>query len=270
VSRLLVLLLLALPLAGQAATISGTACTPTVSTGCVILPLYLYNGTNSVSVQITGTWTGEIVFEGSNDNSNFRPLVAYAVPAMIGDLPPAPSATATANGFYTVPTRGAVHMRIRASAWTSGAAEVIPQPSTATVATDIVRAVGSTFGAVDVSGTVNLSSATLASMGNYICDTAESRRLSLTTTSTVIPAGAPIANRTSWTLLNQDSSKKVTCRVDPGDGGVPDCATPGFGITVQPNGGRLTIPVRESDVVRCVACVAGATIEYTEEACTAP
>lgn len=142
-----------------------------------------------------------------------------------------------------------------------GMGVTIPEP---------VRVVGPTFGEVQVSGTVDLSSATLAGMGNYVCTTAEAHRLSLGTTPIIIPVDGVIPNRTSWTLINQDSVKKVACRVDPGDGGVPDCDTPGFGITVQPNGGRLTFPVRETDIVRCVACSNGATVEHTEEACVAP
>lgn len=135
---------------------------------------------------------------------------------------------------------------------------------------DAVRVVGPTFGEVLVSGTVNLSSATLASMGNYVCSTSESRRLALGTTPVIVPTGAAMLNRTGWTLINQDGNKKVSCRVDPGDGGVPDCATPGFGITVQPNGGVLTLPIRASNTVRCVACTNGAVVEHTEEACVVP
>lgn len=134
----------------------------------------------------------------------------------------------------------------------------------------VVRVVGPTFGEVEVGGIVDLSSATLAAMGNVVCTAAESHRFNLTTTPLIIPQDDPIPNRTSWTVINQDSVKKISCRVDPGDGGVPDCATPGFGITVQPNGGTLTFPVRESDIVRCVACTTGATVEHTEEACVPP
>lgn len=241
-----------------AATINGTTC-PGI--GCVTS--YVPNS-SAVAVQVTGTWAGTLVFEGGNDGTTFTPLRGYPVAG--GSY----TTSTSSNGAWTVPTGGLAYVRTRASAWTSGSAVVLPQASTSPVAVDVVRAVGSTFGEVQVSGIVDLSSATLASMGNYVCAAAESHRLNLTTTPTIVPTGAPIANRTSWTLINQDSVKKVACRVDPGDGGVPDCNTPGFGITVQPNGGVLTFPVRESDIVRCVACTNGATVEHTEEACVAP
>lgn len=145
-------------------------------------------------------------------------------------------------------------------------AQGVPPPHNS----DLVRVVGPTFGEVQVSGTVSLSGSSLSSLGSDICTQAESHRMSLTTTPTIIPTEAPITGRTSWTVINIDNTKRVACRVDPGDGGVPDCDTPGFGITALPNGGTVSFSVRDSDTVRCVACTNGATIEHTEEACVAP
>lgn len=261
-TRLFVFLLLALPLMGRAATISSTTCP---GTGCVVT--YLGNlSATAVSVQVTGTWVGTLAFEGSNDGSNYVPLRGYPVAG--GSY----ASDTSGNGAWTLPAGGLLYVRVRASVWTSGTATVMPQPTSSPVAVDIVRAVGSTFGEVAVSGIVDLSSSTLASMGNYVCTAAEAHRLGLTTTPTVVPSEPPITGRTSWTVVNVDTvgTKTIACRVDPGDGGVPDCATPGFGLTVLPNGGSLTLPVRESDTIRCVACTATTTIEHTEEACVAP
>lgn len=140
----------------------------------------------------------------------------------------------------------------------------------------VVRVVGPTFGEVQVSGTVGLSSASLFALGSDVCVTSAAHRHTLTTTPEIIPANLPdggsgaLEGRTGWTVVNIDSVKRVSCLVDPGDGGVPDCDVPGSGITVFPNGGSLTYSVRQSNTVRCVACTNGATIEHVEEACTPP
>jgi hypothetical protein len=261
--RRVVVLLCLLPWLAHAENITSATCTPAVTTGCFTRNTV---GFSSVFVDVSGTWTGSLVFEvAGNAAGPWHSSRAYTP-----DGNGAYAVAVTANGSWSVPTFGAPLLRVRAAALSSGSATVTAQASSFQIPTDIVRAVGATFGEVQVSGTVDLSSATLASMGNYICAAAESHRLNLTTTPTIIPSEGPIAGRTSWTLVNVDSVKKVSCRVDPGDGGVPDCNTPGFGLTVQPNGGTLTFPVRESDTVRCVACTNGATVEHTEEACVAP
>lgn len=144
------------------------------------------------------------------------------------------------------------------------------------VVPDPVRVVGPTFGAVEVTGTVDLSSATQFSLGAEVCTLAEARRYVLTTTPTILPPNLPdggtgaMENRTRWLIANIDGVKNVSCRKDPGDGGVPDCAIPGFGLTALAAGGSYQVPVRQSDTMRCVACTNGATIEVTEEACVAP
>jgi hypothetical protein len=263
--HILSVLVVLLPLLSPAATISSTTCASPSTTGCVTLSFTNYPSTiSAVGTQVTGTWVGTIEFQGSVDGVNYTPLRGYPVGGG------AYASSTSANGAWTVLTAGMLYYRARATAWTSGSATVSLHVTSSPFMPDVIRAVGATFGEVQVSGTVDLSSATLASMGNYICAAAESHRLNLTTTPTIIPSEGPIAGRTSWTLVNVDSVKKVSCRVDPGDGGVPDCNTPGFGLTVQPNGGTLTFPVRESDTVRCVACTNGATVEHTEEACVAP
>ena len=333
--RPFVLAALLFSITSSAATISSSTCP---GSGCNVSYV---SGTAHLSIQVTGTWSGSIVFEGSHDNNTYVPLRAY--PAAGGPY----VAGLNSNGAWLVPTSGLLYFRSRATAWTAGVATLTSYSSTAgapadsvqatvqtpdgglpvavggvvavsspdgglpvtpgaatvstvlttpdgglpvslgaaTVSTVLmtpdgglpvavdapVRVVGPTFGEVQVSGVVDLSSATLASMGNYVCTSAEAHRLSLTTTPTIIPT-TPIANRTSWTLINVDTvgTKTVACRVDPGDGGVPDCTTPGFGLTVFPNGGTLTFPVRESDTVRCRACTATTTVEHVEEACVAP
>lgn len=263
--RTLLLLLCLLALPTRAATLSTTTCTSTVKTGCVILDLSTLNQLPStVGVQLSGTWTGTVQFEKSINGSIYVSVVAS---------PSTNSAwvtQASENGGWTADVAGYKFFRVRASELTAGTVTVDLAPSTARPMVDLVRAVGSTFGEVQVSGTTSLSNSTLGALGTVTCTQAEAHRLSLTTTPIVIPTEPPISGRTGWTVINVDSVKKVACRVDPGDGGVPDCNTPGFGLTAFPNGGTITFPVRESDTVRCVACTNGAAIEHTEEACVSP
>lgn len=136
-------------------------------------------------------------------------------------------------------------------------------------APDVVRVVGPTFGNVIVSGTVDLSTTTLGTLGAQTCELGETRRVTVTTTPSLVPS-VGMTNRTAITLINTSNSREVSCRPDPGDGGVPDCASPGFGVTLFNQGGSVKFPVRETKPVRCVACAGTAPVEYQEESCVAP
>lgn len=261
--QIAVLAVLLLPLLSPAATISSTSCTSPNLTGCVTLSLVNFPAnTSAVAVQVTGTWVGTLEFQGSVDGTNYTTLRGYPVGG--GSY----ASEASANGAWTALTSGLLHFRVRATSWSSGSATVTLNPTAAGVVPDVVRAVGPTFGEVQVSGTMDLSSATLASMGNFICTVSRSPRVSLTTTATNIPT-TPLTNRTSITLINADGTKNISCERSI-SGSSPNCSAPGFGTTLYPNGGTITIPVRDSDTVKCVACVTGATLEYVEEACVAP
>lgn len=266
---LLFFALAALPVG--AATISSTTCTTLVTTGCVTLDTSSVANVRSVTFQVSGTWVGTLQFEGSLTGVDYTAIRAYPVGG--GTY----GSTTSANGFWQVDVAGLVYIRLRATDLSSGVATVVMYPTAMTSLPDVVRAVGPTFGSVEVSGAVGLTGATLAAMGNVTCVVAEAHRHSLTTTPEIIPANLPdggtgaIEGRSSWSIMNLDTTtKKVSCRKDPGDGGLPDCNTPGFGFTILPNGGNLTIPVRQSDTMRCMACVSGAVVEHTEQACTIP
>ena len=265
---LLFFALAALPVG--AATISSTTCTTLVTTGCVTLDTSSVTNVRSVTFQVSGTWVGTLQFEGSLTGVDYTAIRAYPVGG--GTY----GSTTSANGFWQVDVAGLVYIRLRATSLSSGTATVLMYPTAMTSLPDVVRAVGPTFGAVDVTGTVNLGSASLFALGSEICTLAEARRYLLTTTPTILPPNLPdggsgaMENRTRWLVSNIDGTKNVSCRKDPGDGGVPDCAIPGFGLTALANGGGYQVPVRQSDTMRCVACTNGATIEVTEEACVAP
>lgn len=261
-TRLLILLLLALPLSGRAATISSATCTASVTTGCVTVSLAALPAVSSVAVQVSGTWVGTLVFEGSNDNATFSLLPAYPAPDS------AFTTSATSNGLYTVPTRGALYVRIKASSWTSGAATVLPQPSTAPLPADIVRAVGPTNGPLDVSGTLSLSNATLGALGTESCTVGVARTLSVGTTAISVPAVA-MTGRTRIMIINASDNQDIRCVADPA-GANPTCAVPGVGLPIFQKGSSVTFTVRDTVPVKCIACNASAPVAYQEEACVPP
>ena len=76
-------------------------------------------GDSVVSLQISGTWVGNIVFEGSQDSGmTWQSISVLALPA----LSAASSATANGNWFFI--SGGYSAVRARTSAWTSGGAVV--------------------------------------------------------------------------------------------------------------------------------------------------
>jgi hypothetical protein len=72
----------------------------------------------SLLVQVTGTWSATLTFEGSVDGSTFVSLNATNVATSAG------STTTTANGVFAVSSSGLRFFRLRATAYTSGTAVV--------------------------------------------------------------------------------------------------------------------------------------------------
>src|SRR5579871_1785087 len=75
-------------------------------------------GTSTVSVQITGSWTGTIIFEGTNDGTNWFSL--QALTPTTGVL----SSTITANGNWYISSAGLAQVRTRCSVTGTGTATV--------------------------------------------------------------------------------------------------------------------------------------------------
>jgi len=71
-----------------------------------------YNG--GVGVQLVGTFSGTIQFEMSIDGTNF--VAVQATNVSTGAI----ATTATAVGVYKYDVVGALVVRVRATAWTSG------------------------------------------------------------------------------------------------------------------------------------------------------
>jgi len=68
-------------------------------------------------IQITGTWSGTLVVEGSNDNTNYTSILFFNSSTSLFQ-----SSIVATNGTYFALTNGYQSVRIRASAWTSGTA----------------------------------------------------------------------------------------------------------------------------------------------------
>lgn len=69
-------------------------------------------------VQLTGTWSGTLIVEGSNDETTFLTIpVMNSVSYVFSD-------TMTANGIFIVNTNGYENIRVRSSTWTSGTANL--------------------------------------------------------------------------------------------------------------------------------------------------
>lgn len=105
------------------------------------------DGAGSLSVQVSGTWTGTLAFQASNDGG----ATWYSIPAW----PVAGGASVTsttANGNWTLPACFGPYIQVVSTAWTSG-----------TAAVSMVGLRGEPTGLIAAgAGTVSLGSGTVA------------------------------------------------------------------------------------------------------------
>jgi hypothetical protein len=94
---------------------SGTACV-TAPTACATFALD--SSTGSLSIGVTGTWTGTLTFEGTNGNSIWTSVVAVNLATG------AQATTTTASGLFSVTNAGVIAVRARATAAITGTAIV--------------------------------------------------------------------------------------------------------------------------------------------------
>ena len=106
-------------------------------------------GCGTVGLQVSGVWVGQLEFEGTMDGLNWG-----AVEASNGSL--TVSSTAS-NDIFVLPGAGYAKTRVRASAWTSGTAEIKFIASIGTAASVLAGALPAginIIGAVDSAATV--------------------------------------------------------------------------------------------------------------------
>jgi hypothetical protein len=88
----------------------------TVTANGGTVTLTLPSGCGTVALQITGTWTGQLEFEGTVDGTNYQSVEASNGTTTV-------NATAT-NDIFILPGAGYVKIRVRASSWSSGTATI--------------------------------------------------------------------------------------------------------------------------------------------------
>lgn len=92
---------------------SGTACV-TAPTACATFALD--NSTGALTVSVSGTWTGTLTFEGTNNDGVWTSLLATNLATA------AQATTTTAGGLFTVTNAGVIKVRVRATATITGSA----------------------------------------------------------------------------------------------------------------------------------------------------
>ena len=106
------------------------------------------NGCSTVSVQITGTWVGQLEFEGTVDGTNYASVEASNGSSTIN--------ATQGNDIFILPGASYVNIRVRASAWTSGTAVITFIGSigaTTSIMTGSLPAGTNSIGTVATSGT---------------------------------------------------------------------------------------------------------------------
>lgn len=251
--RLAVLIFL-LPLLAHAEVLSSATCIVGDTSGCFTRNT---SGFSSVFLDISGTWVGEVVVEVAGSSSGpWRLARVYPL-----DGNEAYTTSITSNGSWTVPTGGAPVLRVRFAARTSGSVTATAQASTAPVPTDIIRAVGPTFGAVLVAGIVeaNLSESSIAALNPALIYPDLPPAPTLTTTVTTLD-DPTITNRTELTVRNiaNGNLRLWCCR---GASCTPT-ATAAYillaGDTFRFEG------IRDSDTIRCRAATDPVQVNYVE------
>lgn len=256
--RILAVLAVLAPFAAGAETITSTTCTTSNTTGCVTLNTATFSGTRSVTLQITGTWSADLAFEGSlSSSTGYTTVRAYPIGGGSYET------HTTSGGAWQVDPAGLTYIRVRATNYTSGTATVIMLPSAASISPDVLRVVGPTFGNVLVSGTVdsNLTQTTLTALDPPCTFVAAPPRTSLTTTPVDVPT-TPLTGRTQMLVLNLSNTQEVWCC--RGAGCTP---TSTAAYVIRHDGQQSWDGIRDTDVIRCRSQAGTADINVQEASC---
>ena len=127
-------------------------------------------GVGTVVLQLTGTWTGTVQFEVTLDGITWVSRAAYSGTASV--------TSSTANGVFVLPTAGFTTVRVRASAWTSGAALVTVRASVG------LQGVTSVSGAVAIDSLPNEGQQTMAN----------SISVAVASDQTAVPVSGPLTD----------------------------------------------------------------------------
>lgn len=171
------------------------------------------NDLGAMSVEITGTFSGTLTFEGSQDNSNWFPIPARNRSTDVS------ATTTTGTGLYEVDLRGIYQFRARISTYTSGNITVkavaipclSPSPSSIATLSGALPAGNNNIGDVDIASLPNEGQQTMAnSISVAVASDQSAVPVSGTVTST--PVTSSTANTPSIasaaTALAANSSRK--------------------------------------------------------------
>jgi len=181
-------------------TVTGTITSPT---SVVALP----NALNDVTAYVTvnGSYSGVTVnFDGSTDNTNFYPV--FGVRVDNGGTEATRALPANGLQMWGFNIAALATFRVRASAWTSGAANVsvisgeFPSPqSSGSTATGSVNVVGSLPTGSNVLGSVGLSGSLPAGTNNV-------GQVSVAS----LPTPVPVATQGQMTVLNMPAAPQTS------------------------------------------------------------
>lgn len=174
----------------------GTASGTITSTQSVIIGL---NGSGTVSVQLSGTWSGAVVLEGSTDGANW-----YSVPGVAltsGGV----SSTFSSNNLIAVSVGGFENFRVRGNTVTSGTLTVSlhsNHASSAVVISNPIPSGTNTIGSINnISGTISLptgaSTSALQTTANNSLSSIDGKLTSVTVGTITGPVALPTGAATS-------------------------------------------------------------------------
>lgn len=256
--HILAVIAVLLPLLSPAATISSTTCASPNTTGCVTISFTNYPGTvSAVGTQVTGTWVGTIEFQGSVDGTTFTPLRGYPVGGGVY------ASDTSSNGAWTVLTASMLYFRVRATAWTSGSATVSLHVTSSPFMPDVIRAVGATFGEVQVSGTVtsNPSQAFLDALAPACTYPAGPPVVAMSITPVTMD-DPTITNRSEMTIVNEGTTNNVWCCR-----GAACTPTATARYIIFPKVALTFEGLRDSDVIRCRSSAGSPDASVVEVSC---
>lgn len=174
------------------------------------------NGVGTVGLQITGTWVGTLVFEGTNDLSNF-----FSIQCFPRSSTGASVTSTSGNTQLMCPAGGLAQMRIRRSVATSGTAVVTITGSAANSVNQIYQlnannnlvaaAQTGTWNITNVSGTVSLPTGAATSANQ----TTANASLSSIDGKTPALGQATMANSSPVVIASNQSAIPVTQSTSP-------------------------------------------------------
>lgn len=155
------------------------------------------------TIQLTGTWVGTLVAEGSNDGTNYN-LIAIVASSNYSFIK-----SMNVNGNYIIPTNGFQNLRIRSTAWTSGTVTINVWGSDAP---SIVQVLGLKYEPTTYSAAVSFATAaTPTDVFNIIGSSTKTIRVTKIRITGTTTSGSPIS--VSAALIKRSTANTGGTRV---------------------------------------------------------